>query len=405
MIKTLSPEVEKKLIEYRDRWFQNSISTQKENNDEKIKTIIKQAYDLLKLEHPQNWISLQSPYEGIIALSILSYFYYNQDQPLNESSWDKLWESRLSIVRTVKSFQFYHVMKKILKIHKYNNPIEFEESAAAIEFKTVDRIKLLANDDMDEGFRSQLKKDIYIQLENYDENKWKEIFYKLIESLPNDFQAEQIGQYIGNSYGSMEEIVLCRLQYYYEVLNIERYAILEPFYNLQSISGWWWAFKNFVILTPKPNTIQFDESGTLHRVGSKAVEYPDNYGLYRVHGVEVPDEWANTKGCEWKSQWLLNAKNAEHRMALIKVLGYEKIMKELNSVLIHGQKDTFGHQMELRKIENDIDLEAIVLLKVVCPTTYKTHVLRVPPEMNHCEEARRWTFFDQSMKMDFLLET
>lgn len=405
MAKTLSPEIEKKLIEYRNQWYNNSTSVDYKNNADEIQKAIFEAYKLLELKSPDYFISLQSPYEGMLALAIFTFFHYNQEVAFAEHSWNQVWESRLSIVRSVKSFQYYHFMKKILKIHKYNKPIDFEESAGAIEFKTIDRLELLASEDMDDGTRVQLKKDIYLKLEDYIEDDWKNMFNKLIQILPNSFTGRKIGRYIGNGYGTMEEIVLCRLKYYYEVLNIERYAILKPFYDLQICSGWWWAFKNLVISTPKPIEINFDQDNNLHAVGKKAIKFSDNTGLFRVHGVEIPEEWAICKKENWKSSWLLSSNNAEHRMALIKVLGYEKIMSDLQSLLIHESIDDFGNTMELRKIKNDVDLEPIVLLKVICPTTKKTHVLRVPPDMKDCETARRWTFFDSAHKMNFTLET
>lgn len=52
-------------------------------------------------------------------------------------------------------------------------------------------------------------------------------------------------------------------------------------------------------------------------------------------------------------------------------------------------------EYELIKIEedinpNDFDIEPILLLKMVCPSTNKTYVLRVPPEMTSARVAIRW---------------
>jgi len=60
--------------------------------------------------------------------------------------------------------------------------------------------------------------------------------------------------------------------------------------------------------------------------------------------------------------------------------------------------------MELRLIDKDVDVEPIMLLKVVCPSTDKTHILRVPPDITSCEEAKRWTFFDLDSEFDIIAE-
>lgn len=125
-------------------------------------------------------------------------------------------------------------------------------------------------------------------------------------------------------------------------------------------------------------------------------------------------------------------------MFLLKALGYEAIMRDLESQLIDSKADELGNAMELRKVEVKIRLEEedldedldedfyeeeegfeeeeiidksyiiqdepIYLLKVICPSTGKEHVLRVPPDMKSCEEARRWTLYDSESRFNFIVE-
>lgn len=115
--------------------------------------------------------------------------------------------------------------------------------------------------------------------------------------------------------------------------------------------------------------------------------------LYCVHGFFVPEDWAKTPADQWKAKWLLDANNAEYRMVLLRVLGYVKVLAELDSIVLDEGIDTNNNEMMLIKI-GGYDVEDICLLKVVCPSTGKIHILRVPPSMRYCEEARRWTLFD-----------
>ncbi|MCC5660643.1 hypothetical protein LC608_27420 [Nostoc sp. XA010] len=50
----------------------------------------------------------------------------------------------------------------------------------------------------------------------------------------------------------------------------------------------------------------------------------------------------------------------------------------------------FWKEYTLLKIDNDVDEEAIYLLKMTCPSTGFIHALRVPPNMNSAHEAIHW---------------
>jgi len=69
-------------------------------------------------------------------------------------------------------------------------------------------------------------------------------------------------------------------------------------------------------------------------------------------------------------------------------------MSKLPNKLIHSDGN-----MELRKITQEIDIEPIMLLKVVCPSTNHEYCLRVPPGMTDCEIARKWTFGDNDITL------
>jgi leucine-rich repeat protein SHOC2 len=102
-----------------------------------------------------------------------------------------------------------------------------------------------------------------------------------------------------------------------------------------------------------------------------------------------------SKLSEWKPEWLLDEDNAEIRRVLIDRVGYERICDELGATPI----DTW-REYTLLKIDgfdkvydggfDPIDTEPMVLLKMTCPSTAHTHILRVPPEMVGAEAAITW---------------
>ena len=48
----------------------------------------------------------------------------------------------------------------------------------------------------------------------------------------------------------------------------------------------------------------------------------------------------------------------------------------------------------LLKIDADIDIEPIHLLKMTCPSTENIHILRVPPNLTSARDAIRWVNWD-----------
>lgn len=86
-----------------------------------------------------------------------------------------------------------------------------------------------------------------------------------------------------------------------------------------------------------------------------------------------------------KSDWLLIEQNSEVRRRLIQKIGYEKILRDLQSTELDRWQE-----YTLLRINSSVDIEPIHLLKMICPSTLHIHVLRVPPTMTSAREAIRW---------------
>ena len=63
-------------------------------------------------------------------------------------------------------------------------------------------------------------------------------------------------------------------------------------------------------------------------------------------------------------------------------MGYEKICDKLGAIAIDSWRE-----YDLLKIQADVDVEPIFLLKMTCPSTNHIHILRVPPTMTSAEAA------------------
>jgi len=174
--------------------------------------------------------------------------------------------------------------------------------------------------------------------------------------------------------------------------------------------GWWIPLGNVVIFTESPVAIRLDMHGRLSAEGGPAVEYRDGWAVHAVEGTLLPAEWGAEAPERWKLDWLLQSGNQAERRLLMAKMDYERLLREeKNARLIHQEADMrlymIGRWNEDAEYEYYSSNEPIMLLKVGDPSTGAGYVLRVPPDMNTCEQARRWTLHDETGSVKFIKET
>jgi hypothetical protein len=169
--------------------------------------------------------------------------------------------------------------------------------------------------------------------------------------------------------------------------------------NLVKNCGWIFPDEDIAIICDRPIHLRFDNQNRLHAEGEPAIEYADGYSLYSYHGVTLPEKYGKIHPQQWEAQWLLTETNAELRRVLIQGIGYSRICQELQAI----ELDNWA-EYTLLKIDNNIDIEPILLLKMTCPSTGFIHVLRVPPSMMSAREAIRWVNWEIDPE-DFIIET
>jgi hypothetical protein len=154
-----------------------------------------------------------------------------------------------------------------------------------------------------------------------------------------------------------------------------------------------------IALTLPVMRIEDDGLHRLHADGKPAVQWSDWECYYFWHGTEIPQKYGAVLSLDWRSQWLLEESNAELRRVLIQGIGYDRIVQDLEAVELDAWRE-----YSLLKIQADIDVEPIYLLKMTCPSTNHIHVLRVPPHLISAREAIRWVNWDVDSET-FAVET
>lgn len=189
-----------------------------------------------------------------------------------------------------------------------------------------------------------------------------------------------------SSLGSWLEFCILVLNCNYDV---PRWRVFQ---SLMGHAGWIFPYEQVCIICNRPIKVSLDDQHQLHAEGSYALLYEDGYGLYFSHGVAVPKQYGQFPAERWKAEWILSERNAELRRILIQGIGYNRICAELDaSELDEWQEYTL---VKLDHVIDDIDGKPLMFVKMTCPSTQFTHIIRVPPTMTTARAAIRWVNWD-----------
>lgn len=101
---------------------------------------------------------------------------------------------------------------------------------------------------------------------------------------------------------------------------------------------------------------------------------------------------------------ILNVRNVTRRRILLDRFGLDRFIAEVGGLVIDRDRDA-GGERQLVRIPLDDD-EPIVALRVRCPSTAHSYVLRVPPHIRTCRQAAAWMAgFDNEQDYRPLIET
>jgi len=187
--------------------------------------------------------------------------------------------------------------------------------------------------------------------------------------------------------GNHEASWLSFYSYFKEVVGVEGLEILDGLFELAEVSGWVAAFDVAAIIVDRPQIIMFDENNRMHNEVGAAIRYVDGYSIYGWHGVTVPAEFIEERHT-MKAEVALGQDNLELRRCACEIIGWTKIINELDAKVI--DKDEDPEVGELLTI-NIPDIGRENFLRVMCGTG-REFAIPVPPEMKTALEANAWTY-------------
>ncbi|GAX45137.1 hypothetical protein NIES4075_61580 [Tolypothrix sp. NIES-4075] len=243
-------------------------------------------------------------------------------------------------------------------------------------------------------FRSSINMNLLnkliIELQNELSKKiWNQVYFQLCNQLEEQLNSLIESRKFNNLQYIEPELWACEASLLDFCVSVLNYTFCQNecliFQLLITNCGWIFPFENICIVCDRPSLLSFDNQNRLHAEGKPAIQFTDGYSLYAYHGVTLPEKYGKLHPHEWEAKWLLEEDNAELRRVLIQGIGYTRIIEELQATELD-----FYQEYTLLKIDNNIDIEPIYLLKMTCPSTEFIHVLRVPPDVKSAREAIRW---------------
>mgnify|MGYP001018559786 CR=1 FL=1 len=145
--------------------------------------------------------------------------------------------------------------------------------------------------------------------------------------------------------------------------------------------------EEFCIVSDFPEVLKKDEQNRPHCENGPSHKWRDGWSLYHWHGVRIPAEWIEDK-VNLTAKIALTWENIEQRRAACEIMGWHRILEELQAVIIDEDGDPeIGTLLEVELPNSGKER----FLKVQCGTG-RIFALPVPPNIQTAIQAQAWTY-------------
>jgi len=150
--------------------------------------------------------------------------------------------------------------------------------------------------------------------------------------------------------------------------------------------GWLYCFDGMAFVSQRPSVVKLDDNARLHCETGTAIKYADGYGFCAWHGTRIPDGWVDgKKSLDVKTA--ITWANIEQRRAAIEILGWAKILKELDAKVIDADSDPLIGTLVEVKLPNLRNPARF--LRVKCGTG-REFAIGVPREIKTAIQGQAW---------------
>lgn len=210
---------------------------------------------------------------------------------------------------------------------------------------------------------------------------------KLIKKLDPKISNSDLFKAVTHIYGNHDASWLSFYEYFKDVVGIKEVEKLNGLIEYAKNAGWASVFEDFAVIQDRPERILMDEQNRLHCENGPAIRYRDGFSVYSWHGVRIPAAWIEHKA-DLTPKVALTWENIEQRRVACEIVGWNRILKELNAVIIDADDDPEIGTL----VEVDIpDIGKERFIKVICGTG-REFAIPVPPDTETALAGNAWSF-------------
>ena len=243
-----------------------------------------------------------------------------------------------------------------------------------------------SNKDKENQLWNQLGNQLWNQLGNQLENQ-------LENQLGNQLENQLWNYIVGNQwcywkvfYSFVQQIGVTYSNNDQELLNLW----MDEATHLH----WWFPYEKTCLISQNPIRLTMNSRGQLHADERMAIEYSDGWGLWSLNGVIMPEQFVKTPAEQLDPNVILKEKNVEIRRELIRKMGIERCLNNLD----YKTLDKRG-EYELLNIKLNDTVQNARYLKMLNPSIGTWHLEGV--EGNTVQEALNWRAGRLGIKEDW----
>ena len=189
---------------------------------------------------------------------------------------------------------------------------------------------------------------------------------------------------------------------YFAVMEAIGVTGIEPIHGQQLVArsaGWWWAHRDFAVITERPSQLHRDAAGEIHSATGAAITYPDGWGFWCWHGRRVP-AWV----IEQPTVEAIAAEaNVEVRRCAIESMGWNVFAQEAELKLVSRAPDPGNapHYVELYDVPERLWGSRVRMMLVTNGTpeldgSYRRFGVTVDAAVSSAAAAPAWSYDDPS---------
>ena len=299
-------------------------------------------YKILKKDKPKFWYC-QSPLQAQIIINIFPEIVKafkvvdkgeNIGDNIRENIWVNIWENiRANIGANIRANIGENIRANIGENIRENIRANIRANIGA-------NIRDNIGDNIGDNIWENIGENIW---ENIRENIWVNIWENIRANIGANIRANIRANINNTKLEKIETYSWCQhdinwIAYhkYFEKYGLlpydENFKIFDIWYDLACSCGWCYTFKNIVFVCEKPNKLELNERGQLHKDGGMALEYSDGYGLYMLNGIAVPKYLAETSSELLDIEFFKKEQNADVKTEFVRKYGVDRLLTLGNKI-------------------------------------------------------------------------